>query len=218
MARSLAVFLFILIIVPLVSAQAPETVRLSGGGTFEVIRYHNPPPGADVKNRIRGLRSVVIAPVAVVIDSETLTELIGLIRERTGWRVLTPGEFIRAATQLVESSYTETGLTEEELDAVARRVGQKLEADAAILIRHGVGEVKVQALPLLLIHRIEQTGVLRLRLVAVSPEVVLWSQRMDYRITVRGVISFPQLPPASEVAAVSLRRMVERFLSEAWHP
>jgi hypothetical protein len=217
MVRALAVLLVVAAPTALLAAPAADSTRLTGGAVLEILRYHNPGLGGEARARVRDIRSVVVAPAPLVADTDVLTEFVRLVHEKTGWRVSTPREFGRVAMEMGETPFLETGLTEDEQNALGRKVAQKLGVDAALLIRHSPGEWKyTQPLLIGLLYRFEQTGALAMRLV--TTDHVPWAQRMDYRITVQSVRANPPFPPMQEVAGTLLRRMVERFVADAGPP
>lgn len=197
-----------------------EEIRLTGGAVLDVEGFESPPLDAAGKARIRQLRKVALAPSSLLSDPDVLTEVVRLIREPTGWEVATPRDFSRATAEIGETPL-ETGLTQDEQNSVARKVGARLGA-GGVFVTHVQDRGSTQRVDILGQQRIDQAYTLRARLVGVATTDILWSQAMNYKVIVRytivNVFRPPTPPPAAEVTLIVARKMVDRFLSDAWTP
>ena len=218
--RVLIINLILLVLAVPQAASAPEQVTLPGGAVLEIVKIQNPPLDTAGKARIAGIKSVVIVPSAVSIDTIVLTGYVEQLKQKTGWTVYTPREFMRAAAEIGEMPTLEGGLTETEQNSIVRKVAGRLTADSGLLssLRPGDWKYYPSLLPVLLGHRWEQTGIFSMRLVGVTSESALWSQSLEYKVTlqVRGLAAAnPPYPSATDIAAALVQKMIERFIADA---
>jgi hypothetical protein len=206
---------------PLRAVAQQEEVRLPGGGELVFENFQSSPLDSVARGRIRELKGLAIAPSPLLMDTAVTTEVVSLLRQRTGVQVSTPADFVRAGGEIGVPVVASAGLTEEEQNQIARRVGQRPGA-GGVLVTVPVDR-GFRYFGLLFTQGYVQSFALRARLVAIEGDTVPWALTMNYRLTWRVTLGnvFSGVPAYSnqtELAMAVMRRMVDRFLTEAWAP
>lgn len=221
----LAIIAFLVSATSAWGAPVPDQVAFPGGAVLQFKNFEFPPLDPETKAKVRSFQSVAVAPSQVFEDSAAISAVVTSLNQRTGLKVFTPRDFLRAADELGETRL-EKGLTEDEFNRIGQKVGKKLGANSVFLVYVEHKATRTGTKILFLLITIVQVPIvshdfqISVRLVSVAEGGVIYRQALNYTITLepRPPEFKPIFPPQpAELYPVLIPRMVERFLVDAWN-